>query len=179
LGVNLVPLSQANGLVKAMVQLWESRVALVLAKSVDIGMNIGIKGPIAQYAPVGEVEVVELRLAPYEVKLGGNYKGGNVENEMGKGKTVALGNHNGITVEENAGKWNKETMAKETSLGTRTRGLVGTRKVKIWTRMSREKRLLDSGRKIRGPCWKKHSAAQANLMQCGREPTNPWATLAP
>lgn len=46
-----------------------------------------------------KVEVVVLRLAPYEVELGGDDKGRNVKDEMRKGKTEAFGNHDGITSE--------------------------------------------------------------------------------
>ena len=48
-----------------------------------------------------KVEVVVFGLAPYEVKLGSDDKGGNVEDEMWKGKTEAFGDHDGITSEGN------------------------------------------------------------------------------
>lgn len=83
--MNLSPLPQADGLVKAVIELWEGGIALVLAESMDIGVDIGIKSPVAQYALVSKVDVVEFGLAPYEIKLCGDYKGGNVKDEVGKG----------------------------------------------------------------------------------------------
>lgn len=48
LGVDLSPLSQLNGLIKAVVQLGKSSVALVLAERMYVGVNIGIKRPVAE-----------------------------------------------------------------------------------------------------------------------------------
>ena len=99
--MNLPSLSQLDGLIKAVVQLGEGSVALVLAKRVHIGVNVGIKSPIAQYVFVRKVEVVVFGLAPYEIELGSDDKGRNVKDEMWKRKTEAFGDHDGITSEGN------------------------------------------------------------------------------
>ena len=80
--MNLPSLSQLDGLIKAVVQLGEGSVALVLAESVYVGVNIGIKSPITQYVFMRKVEVVVFGLAPYEIELGSDDKGRNIKDKM-------------------------------------------------------------------------------------------------
>lgn len=97
LGMDLVSLTQTHGVFEAVVQLGKGGIALVLAKSVYVGVKVGVENPAAVRIPRAEA-VVPLGLAPYEIELYGDYKGRDVKNKVRERKTViSFGNHDGIT----------------------------------------------------------------------------------
>jgi hypothetical protein len=98
--MNLPSRSPADSIVETVVEFWKRRIALLVSKRVNVGMNICIKLPCVVFGmsrscvrPVGDGR----RLTPYRPELCRDYKCSNVKEDVGERDTVALGDHDCIT----------------------------------------------------------------------------------